>query len=384
MLGRVRSVGLGLLFLVVAVHACGGDSENASSAPTPIPLDQLPAKVAVIYCSTLKKCMPLYDVYLGGADCVADTTKRVQDTLVAGINDAIAKGTVVYHGEKAQACLDAMQAQDCSLMVNRASVVCEDALEGKVAEGAACTINTECVGRDYCKSTGTCPGKCAPLEATNGPCYSNDACQDGLTCNKATTPGACQPPAIEGKACQATANDCGPNLICWGRGGPANTPGTCKTSAALFVGSDGSTCGVGASDTLCKTGSTCAIDTVGNPSTYKCAPSSAANAACKPGFPNACPSGQYCDAPNLMKGDATGTCKPLPTELQPCTTDAFTKNECLALLKCDMSVAAQPVCKTRQSIGGTCANAAGADDKDLCYSENCSSGKCVARADCKI
>jgi hypothetical protein len=112
----------------------------------------------------------------------------------------------------------------------------------------------------------------------------------------------------------------------------------------------------------------CVIETTMPAVTYVCATEAQSGGACKVGFPDPCPDGEFCDA-NLAGGSAEGTCHKLSTEGQACAGSS----KCAPGLVCDGT----ETCRVLQSIGGACV------DDVVCYSGACADGKCTAPPACQ-
>jgi hypothetical protein len=153
-------------------------------------------------------------------------------------------------------------------------------------------------------------------------------------------------------------------------GDDATTAGTCKTLAEVFVGAAGATCDVKAQ--LCVTGQSCAVSAVsGKTITGTCVATGgyAAGAACKPSFPEACATGNYCKTATLTPFD--GTCTAFPQKGEACGKNAL-GDVCAPNLVC-----VGTTCEDLVANGVSCT----ADAK--CYSEHCVSGGCQAKVPCQ-
>jgi hypothetical protein len=258
-------------------------------------------------------------------------------------------------------------------MLDRDSDACLAALDGTVALGGDCTLDEDCQGQAICKSSsGACPGQCVPLLVAGQPCDQDGDCQSGLQCSSETK--LCVAPAAAGQACEYTAPPCGPGLLCLGKDDTNQTPGTCQTIASALSAAPGAACDA-TNRSLCQPGSSCianAIDLTSLSIDWLCVPTGGypAGGACKPGFPEACASGYFCQTGSGLTA-LSGTCTLLPAAGQPCAgSDA---KQC------------QPgaVC-----VSGTCqnlvANGVGCTGNAMCYSESCGpSGGCEAKLPCR-
>jgi len=363
--------------------ACGGNSSggpsgdggprNDSGGPS-LPLADLPPKLAQAMCAAFQNCYgPLFDLFLNGVDCVAVTEQRIRNSAFPLFQGEIDQGRIVYDGTKAQACLDELLARTCATMLDRDSDACLAALDGTVALGGACTLDEDCKGQAICKSSsGTCPGQCVPLLVAGQPCDQDSDCQSGLQCSSETK--LCVVPATDGQPCEYTAPPCGPGLLCLGKDDTKKTPGTCRTIAAALSVPAGAACDA-TNSTLCQPGSSCIADGFDLASvsiSWLCVPTGSypPGGSCKPGFPEACASGYYCQTGSGL-AVLTGTCAVSPAAGQPCAGSINTQ--------CQPGV----VC-----VYGTCqnlaANGVSCTGDAMCYSEKCgTSGGCEAKLPCK-
>ncbi len=378
---RVRWIGLALLSgsMGLAMAACGGSDTTGTGggggAGTTIPLEDVPAKFASAYCSIFQTCFgDIYGLMTGGQDCATNIQRSFEDGAFQSIKQGVSDGTVIYHADKTQTCLDALVAEGCSALTSRMPTQCQDALEGTVAEGAGCTFNAECKNGDYCKIGTACPGTCTAPGPEGADCTADDDCQSGLLCSK--TDKKCYKPGASGDTCDTGHPDCSPGLVCSKEA--SATTGTCKSFDSYLSANEGDTCNPTAGGPLCKAGLSCiveSIDTSVNPPTasWKCAKTVTSGADCNIGVPEQCPFGEYCDA-KLSQGVYQGKCQKLPTDGQPCQT-TVSGDKCAVDTVCEVNGTTK-TCKAIQRLGGTCT----ADDQ--CYSTSCTSGVCAAPSDC--
>jgi hypothetical protein len=125
---------------------------------------------------------------------------------------------------------------------------------------------------------------------------------------------------------------------------------------------------------LCQTGLACVADVTFVPVaaiTWTCVKtgSYAANAACKPGFPDACASGNYCKTGTGLQA-ISGTCTTIPAAGETCGT---------GLSQCQPSAACvSGLCQNLAQNGVSCTG------DTMCYSGKCgTSGGCEANLPCK-
>jgi hypothetical protein len=373
---RARTASQGVLFTIILATGCGGGSKailasDGGGGDKAIPLAELPPKLAQAMCTVYQNCFgDVFALFLNGVDCVAWSTEQVNNGTFPLLAGAIAQGTVFYNGAKAQACLDSLSARTCAQMLDRDSPECLAALDGTVPLGGACDLDEECVGKALCKSSsGICPGQCSPLQVAGQGCAKDSDCQDGLVCSKETQ--LCVAPATDGQECEYGAPPCRPGLLCLGKNDDNKTPGTCRTSASALSGSEGEACDP-ASGQLCRSGLSCVANSLTlSPLAinWLCVQSGgyAAGDPCKPGFPEACASGNYC---MTASGQLTGTCTAIPSSGQACGSGTS---------KCQPNAAC---------VEGTCqnlvANGVGCAGDAMCWSEKCgTSGGCEAKVPCK-
>jgi hypothetical protein len=359
-------MGLSVGLLAAALVCCGGSEEgnpSGSGGSTGGPkLSEVPAMWTAAYCDIMSTCLgAAFDIFMAGQDCTSRLLPGVQDGSFAGMEAAVQKGTIVYDGTKVQACIAALKAQGCGVAVKRDIPECVQALSGTVALGGECTLHAECTGDAYCKGD-SCPGKCAPREASGVACRADEACRDGMKC----AGGKCLAPAGVDGACMD--NECDITMICLGADEAKQEQGSCKLISEVFKAKDGETCDLIETMLLCEPGLACSLDTL-QPVAFKCQPLAASGATCKLGAPNTCPAGEYCAGIDLkaVPPKTEGTCTKLPGDGQPCQGKA-----CAPEAVCDAS----SVCRIPQRIGASCPS-----DK-ACYSENCVSGVCEAGNAC--
>jgi len=345
---------------------CGGSDKS-------IPLDELPPQLAQALCTAYENCYgPIFALFLNGTDCVAVTEQRIRNGTFPMLQGEIDQGKMVYDATKAQACLDSLSTRTCAQMLERDSDACLAALDGAVALGGACTLDEDCQGKALCKSAnGICPGQCLPLLVAGQPCAKDDECQDGLQCSNETR--LCVQPVGEGQSCEYGSPPCGPGLLCLGKDDANLTPGVCKNPAEALSGQAGGACDVTAGQ-LCQSGQSCVADSytvLTGVVDWLCVTtgSYAAAGACKPGFPDACASGNYCQTGTGLLA-LSGTCTPIPAGGQACGT---------GMSQCQPgAVCVSGLCQNLAANGVACTGDA------MCYSEYCGpSGGCETKTSCR-
>jgi hypothetical protein len=357
------------LSLVLATTACGSGSSNGSSSS--IAFADLPAKYAEAACAAYQACYgSIFALYLNGVDCVQLMTQRLENGTFSLLDGKIAEGTVVYDASKAAACLTAISQLDCAALMNRDQPECLAALDGTVPLGGDCDLNEECKGSALCQSSsGTCPGQCVSLLSAGQACTADANCSNGLLCSSETK--LCVKPAATGEACEYGSPPCGTGLLCLGKDDTLHIPGTCQSAITALKGAEGDVCDPTAGN-LCKTGVSCILDSVdiaGLQLVWKCVATGTYEAGedCKPGIPEACSSGNYC---NTGLNPLSGTCTAIPDAKEACGTGFGA--ECKPGAVC-----VQDVCENYAANGVSCTGDA------MCYSEYCgASGGCEPRLPC--
>jgi hypothetical protein len=358
--------------LLGAVGACGGSSDTSLSSGGPVALSSIPPLYAGAYCTALQNCLgPLFTVAMAGTDCTAQTTQRIVNSDFSMFQSKIDAGKMTYDGSKAQGCIDAIAARTCDGLDTRPIPACQAAIDGTITTGGDCDLDAECKGGAsgaFCQSaSGTCPGKCAALLVAGQACTKNDQCASGLECSTSTN--KCVQPAAAGAACKgADQPPCANGLICMGDN--TTTAGTCKARADAFTAAASASCDL--KTQFCVAGQSCAVSAiVGTSITGTCVATGgyAAGAACKPTFPDACASGNYCKTTTLAPFD--GTCTALPQKGEDCGKQ-WSGDVCGPNL----------VCVTKK-CQGLVANGVSCAGNAECYSESCVSGGCQAKVACQ-
>jgi hypothetical protein len=371
---RLLPVTLMLGLLAGLTAGCSSDDDDGaggSGGGASIALEDVGPLLADVQCDAFKECFgPLYELFAAGEDCEARAAAAFEDEVVV-IQTAIAAGKASYDGTKAQACLDGFKATSCTDLGVTEPESCKLVVVGTVEEGGACTSSPECAGDAFCAHDNVCPGTCKAKGGAGADCSADAHCGDGVMCNE--TAGKCEKPAGQGAACGGTTGvECSLGLFCRGEDEEKGTAGTCASVDEVFSAKEGETCGF---DTvLCETTLSCAVTAVSAAGAeFQCVAKVASGAACKFGLPESCPTGEYCDVPNIMTGDVNGTCKPLAGQGEPCTKPVFGDPRCAPNLRCDAGT-----CRPLQpAAGGTCT------DDVVCYSENCVNGKCRSKESCQ-
>ena len=194
--------------------------------------------------------------------CVSTWTEQCQASQQAA-DESIAAGRTTFDGAKATECLNLRREQvnecDASALYDPTDHTCDDIMVGAVADGDACTTDSECAevgsecqidpptdegGTVTVSLEGTCKGqgdegeaclpgglcngelrcrtdpttfeqRCGPPGAAGATCDVDADCQAGLSCvyDDVVYDNVCRAPATEGQACDQT-EDCAEGLAC--------------------------------------------------------------------------------------------------------------------------------------------------------------------------
>jgi hypothetical protein len=158
----MRSMRLWPAAVVLGLVACGGsESGGGDATATGVTVEELPAAYAKAICDVFTGCVgDLWTFFRPGEDCVEQFTVTAGEQL-ASLPAAIDAGRVKYHPDQIAQCLDEVRARGCSGFSDREPKSCQAAIEGTVADGGDCELDSECSGDRYCKVGSSCPGKCA-------------------------------------------------------------------------------------------------------------------------------------------------------------------------------------------------------------------------------
>ncbi|HET9991367.1 MAG TPA: hypothetical protein VFQ65_22710 [Kofleriaceae bacterium] len=249
------------LVLAVLVASCGSDSGGS------IGIDDLDNAIIARYCSTYVQCGVMPDE----ATCQAYFAKLL--TANQDVVDAVKAGKVVYHGDKAAQCIDAIggSCDRTALLGNRtSSAACDAVYDGTVPADGTCALNQECISQVCTKGTcgtntccmGTCTGGTKPVRgAVGATCTGDSDCSlsfcdttskqctaylaDGATCNSSTQcqsavcSQTCQPLVAEGAACTTSsqckdlADNCNAQHVC-SKGGAVGAACTSSNDCAAI------------------------------------------------------------------------------------------------------------------------------------------------------
>ena len=313
----------GVLVSVFAMSACGGGSSIA--------FEDLPQALREARCEQQVRC----GLYSDKDYCVS--VSRFDPDLSTPA--ALAAKKLNYDDGRGQACVDAIKNLSCDTTTSDAHVTppaCFDMYEGKVADGAACSLDTEC-------TSGTCdfPNNCPELMCCVGMCHVTSSggkagaacakdfdCNDGLVCGADRT---CHAPAKDGAPC-GSDRECADKLACTEIVGDT---GTCRA--------------------LPHKGEPCPYHRCAEENLY-CDDLGTHSCVAYGGPGDPCPMMTGC-GPALECDATTKTCKTYPTLGMPCDSscsgDAFcmiiagqTEGTCMALLDNDQMCDDNQWCKS--------------------------------------
>jgi hypothetical protein len=251
--------------------------------------------------------------------------------LSASVQAAVDMAKILYHGDHARTCFDALADRSCDVTSESSRALpaaCYELTTGTQHAGAACALDPECISEfcavpacsDAC-CQGTCTGDAAPVRGAAGASCETVLCDDQTFCDLDTLMCVALQPA---HAFCSSAEECAYGLDCL-------PDGTCGALPAL-----GSPC-----DTACSAAGTTCDQTTGTcvkvalaggactgdlgcsvfyacDATGHCSAGLAIGATCT--FGELCAgSGAFCD---VADGAATGTCVLPKPNGQSCTRNA--------------------------------------------------------------
>ncbi len=218
------------LVLIGLLAACGDDGAS-------IPIEQYEQASINAYCNKFVDCGLVDDL----ATChTLDLSIPAASTIVA----AVRAGKIIYRGDKARECLDAISGTCERLAFHGiAPLACSQIFEGTVPANGTCAFEQECISNE-CAVQG-CQGTCIGNEPPLGRPRVNESCANGATCldsfcDPVTT--TCTAYRANGSACtgaQECANNACNNLVC---GSVPKTGEACDPSASPACRDVGDTC----------------------------------------------------------------------------------------------------------------------------------------------
>jgi hypothetical protein len=323
-----------------------------------IALEQFPTEIAKVYCQSLKECNPGPELQARTgygdfeAKCKLEWENRFREDVMAGMSEALARGTFNYDPIAASDCVQKVVALGCKAFDADVYEVCADTFQGDTRDGT-CRSGYECKGGQRCETENQCPGVCVPKSGASQPCRNSGDCQSGLFCSERS--GTCTPLVELNGTCDPSAGEfqCVEGSVCKDR--------KCVAYANIYVAGQGDSCDV---LSRCRPGLVCAMGAESN----KCEALAAAGAACKLAYPSQCPEGYFCNA-NPAMGKREGVCEAARQEGADCANNL----ECSTPLRC-----AEGNCRTVAKRGEQCK--ANGD----CWSSNCAQGKCAEADPCDV
>jgi hypothetical protein len=183
------------------ITADAGGIGGGVDIPENVDLQDYPGLRSRIDCRKLLDCCTFPElVALTGMTsfsiqgCV-DSLSSVGTAEVAAIQESIAAGRLLYHGDKAADCLKIDAAQSCADaragMIKDPMGACVGLLEPKVPLNGACVDSGECINSWCASSPSAATGTCAAMLANGAPCWAGFQCTSG-SCDGATM--RCAPP----------------------------------------------------------------------------------------------------------------------------------------------------------------------------------------------
>ena len=363
---RKLLTGAGALAVVVAISflllasksGAVGDKVQALLGKEGIPLGQFPVRIASMYCQTLKECNPGVELQARagygdfGAQCKLEWENRFREDVMAGMNEALARGSFNYDAIAASNCLQKLAGLGCKAFDVDVYEVCAEAFQGHSSDGS-CRSGYECEAGQRCATENQCPGVCVSKSGASQPCRNTGDCTSGLFCSERS--GSCTPLIEVNGACDPSAGEfqCVEGSTCKDR--------KCVAYSNIYVGSHNDAC-----DLLnrCRPGLVCALGDDDN----RCEPMAALGGACKVAYPSQCPEGSFCNA-NPTFGQIMGTCEAARQAGAVCGGHS----ECASPLRC-----VEGECRSVAKRGEPCK--ANAD----CWSSQCSKGVCREADPCDL
>ncbi len=196
---------------IALLSACGGGGGGGVSP------SEFPAAIAEVTCSRLAECCTteeFMDETLGSddeAECKAIFT-GFGGLLADVIEDSVAAGRLIYHGDRVQTCLDVIAGLSCADFQTEADIegsACQDPFEGLVENGGECANDFDCVS-NYCSGDSLdfegniMFGACIDAPVAGQPCDDND-CADGAFCDRSGETPTCAPLLADGASCNLSS-----------------------------------------------------------------------------------------------------------------------------------------------------------------------------------
>lgn len=241
----------------------------------------------------------------------------------------VAGQRIAFDATKTQACLDALKAASCEVIVTGIEPTeCFPAIAGKVDPGGACFVDVDCTNENTCDTSAKCPGTCIARTPENAACSeTGGVCVTGTSC----VGGKCVRNSAQNQSCGTGEPTCQFDLVCLAPTSTSTT-GTCQTRATGGLCTSAAVCApgfacAGSNNPQCTTAKKAGEDcTVGS---NECdILSSCVGGKCQvfPSIGGACdPQGTRGEATECLQGfcDTTsGTCVALRKENETCQLNA--------------------------------------------------------------
>jgi hypothetical protein len=227
--GPITTSGLDAHAILAQSIGGGGGSTGGD-----VPLDQFAATYAAVFCQKAFTCCDAAE--LAGDSMTGIDEATCRSTYAAGISAnmadypaSIAAGRIIYHGDRARRCFDAIAALPCAQWGAdeelRRFPDCLHMTEGTVAPGGECTRTVEC-DDGSCNSGNGTTNICVANARISESCTSR-SCQPELSraSDSSGLPTVCATPLPDGSACSydsdcastfCEARVCGPPTMCNG------------------------------------------------------------------------------------------------------------------------------------------------------------------------
>ena len=313
-----------VVVLVGLLAGCSGKSSQGASAP--IPLDQLPARLATVWCDSLSPCCQADGIPYDRATCVRTAEENLTDSV-----NKLNRSTIKYDANVAGRCLDAYASVLGSCSDSESSTIstaCDDLFAGTLPAGAACSSSNECAHP---------VGASAYCDISSSGAGPSSGGSSGAGGNTSTPMGTCvlELPAPHGKAGEACAGNCTVTSDSSSCSGAPSGPGG-NGSTAMCYRNEGLYCA-----RAVVTG-TVAIDSM-------CEPIAAIGQPCSDS--GGCAAGTFCNAGTCSAQYSSGPCGQVGT-FDACASDAY----------CDLTA---QQCISKSPDGAACSE-----------STSCASGHC--------
>lgn len=333
MMRRVDEFAKFVILVLAAPLGCAADE---------IPLEDYGRSLNEAYCEWATGCGEFGDMYA----CSTYVSASLAFEVGADLMNGVANGSIVYDGERAHECIEALTGASCAVYAFEDTLwssVCSRVFSGTIADGQLCHLDVQCrsswcdVSWDACDGA-CCAGSCVtvPQGSAIGQACPLGLCVDGAFCDYGTE--TCQARKGEGVPCEYS-EACASDLVCMGY------PGVCARPRAEGEACIGGECG--------RLGLTC------DPTRSICVAVQVAGEVCNPEV-DLCGTSLSCSA-------ATNTCMSAPGFGEPCAY------ECNGLqLYCAVDgLGGGGVCEARKNNGEACS-----------YEDECLSWYCGASGTC--